>query len=146
MQLGRAAETLRSQFQEEAIASHGVDDATGKRRRLEQLCVNPSFAQSEGADKAGNAATDHHCCDVTGHGDVSILAGSKSFRKERLGDELLFFEIWVENHCQIADENAAEPGGADFASFEKHEAILARWFQAAKLFREMLVKIDAKFA
>ena len=120
MKLGRGAEALRSQFQEEAVANYGVDDTTGTRRGLDELCVNPSFAQSEGADKTGDAATDHQCCDMTGHGDVSILAGSKSFRKERLSDELLFFEIRVENHGQIADEDAAKPGGADFASFEEH--------------------------
>src|SRR5713226_9739233 len=81
-----------------------------------------------------------------GRGDVSILGGSESLRKKRLGDELLFFKIRVENHGQIADEDAAEPGSADFAAIEEHEAILAGWLQAAKLFREMLVKIDAEFA
>src|SRR6266478_10190013 len=77
---------------------------------------------------------------------MRILAGSESLRKERLGDELLFFKIWVENHGQIADEDATEPGGADFAAFEEHEAVLAGGLQAAKLFREMLVKIDAELA
>ena len=56
------------------------------------------------------------------------------------------FEIRVEGHGQIADENAAEPSGADFAVIEEHEAVLFGWFEPMKLFCEMLVKIDAEFA
>jgi hypothetical protein len=51
---------------------------------------------------------------------MSILAGSKSFRKKRLGDELLFFEIRIENHGEIANEDAAEPGGADLTAVEEN--------------------------
>ena len=145
-ELDGAAKALGAAFQEETVARYGADDTAGTGTGLDQVCVNPSFTQRVGADQAGDATADHQCWDVTGHGDVSILVGSESFRKERLGDELLFFEIRVENHGQIADEDAAEPGGANFAALEEHEAILARRFQAAKLFREMPVKIDAEFA
>src|SRR6266478_2620532 len=55
----RPAETLRSQFQQEAVASYRADDPTGTRRGLDQLCVNPGFAQSIGADQAGDATADH---------------------------------------------------------------------------------------
>src|SRR5260370_8562517 len=54
-------------------------------------------------------------------------------------------QIRVKNHGQIADEEASEPGAPDFAAIEEHEAILAGWLQPAKLFREMLVKINAEF-
>src|ERR1700682_1604763 len=80
----RNAETLRSQFQQEAVASYRADDTTGTRRGLDQLCVDPGFAQSVGADEAGDATADHQCWDMTGHGDVSTLVGSECFRKERL--------------------------------------------------------------
>jgi hypothetical protein len=95
-----------------------MDDATRAWGSFHDLRVNPGFAQGVTADEAGDATADHQCWDVTGHGAVSILAGSESFRKERLRDELLFFKIRVENHGQVADEDAAEPGGADFAAIE----------------------------
>ena len=119
MEVDSAAKALGAAFQEETVARYGADDTAGTGTGLDQLCPNPSFTQSVGADEARDATADHQCWDMTGHGDVSTLVGSESFRKERLGDELLLFEIRVENHGQIADEDAAEPGGADFASFEE---------------------------
>src|SRR5260370_3116418 len=53
-----AAEALRSQFEEEAIASDGVDDAAGARRGFDELCVNAGFAQGVSANEAGDAASD----------------------------------------------------------------------------------------
>src|SRR5260370_27037207 len=73
-----AAEALRSQFEEEATASDGIDDATGARRGFDELRVNAELAQGISADEAGDAAADHQCWDVTGHRAVSILAGSES--------------------------------------------------------------------
>ena len=120
-----AAETLRAQFQEETVARNGLDDAARAGRGFEEMSVNAGFSKGVGTDEARDAATDNKRWDVTGHGDLRILVGSECFRKERLGDELLFFEIRVENHSQVSDEDAAEPGGADFAAVEEHEAILA---------------------
>src|SRR5437763_35543 len=59
---------------------------------------------------------------------------------------MLFYDIRIEKHSQVADEDTAKPGGADFATIEEHEAILTGWLEAAKLFGEMLVKIDREFA
>ena len=50
------------------------------------------------ADEAGDATANHQSWDVTGHGEGRILVGSESFRKERLGGELLFFEIRIKDH------------------------------------------------
>jgi hypothetical protein len=36
--------------------------------------------------------------DVTGHDVPLVIVSSESFGKERLGDELLLFEIGIENH------------------------------------------------
>jgi hypothetical protein len=116
---------LGTKFEKETVTGDGVDDAARARRGFDQLHFDAGFLQGVSAYQAGDATADHQCWNMTGHGDVSILAGSESFRKKRLGDELLFFEIRIENHSQIADENAAKPGGADFAAFQEHEAILA---------------------
>ena len=48
-----------------------------------------------------------------------------------------FSRYGIENHGQIADEDAAEPGGANFAAVEEHEAILARGFEAAEFVGEI---------
>lgn len=76
-----AAEALRAQFQEETLASDGLDDASGARRGFDKMSVNASFAQSIGADQAGDAATDYKRWDVTGHRDVRILVGIREFSK-----------------------------------------------------------------
>jgi len=68
------------------------------------------------------------------------------FEKSGLGSELLLFEIGIENHSQIADENAAEPSGADFSLVEEHKAIVTGWLEATKFFGEMPIKIDCEFA
>jgi hypothetical protein len=124
-----AAEALRSKFEQEAVASDGLNDAAGAGRSFDQFCVDADFLKCVRADEPGNSAADHQCWDVTGHGVVSILARSESFRKEGLAaDQLLFFEIGIENHGQITDEDAAEPGGANLAAIEEHEVILAEGF------------------
>src|SRR6266481_2372098 len=145
-ELDGAAKALGAAFQQETVAHFGADDTAGAGASLDQSSANSGFAQSVGTDEAGDATADHQCWDVTSHGDVSILVGSESFRKERLGDELLFFEIRVENHGQIADEDAAEPSGAHFAAVHEYEPILAGRFQATKRFGETLVKVDDEFA
>ena len=76
---GGIAETLWAQFQEEAVASYGVDDTTRARRGFGESGVDAGFEKVVGADEAGNAATDYQCWDVTGHRAVSILARSESF-------------------------------------------------------------------
>src|SRR5260370_38297094 len=101
-----------------------MDDTAGTGTGLDQLHVDTSLLQGISADEAGDAAADHLCWDAMGHGDGSILAGSESFRKERLGIVLLFFKIGIENHGQISDENAPEPSGADLVPLQKHSAIL----------------------
>ena len=126
---GGAAETLGAQFQEEAVAGDGLYDTAGAGSGFEKLGVDTGFAEGVGADEAGDSTADHQSWDVTGHGVVSILADSESFGKERLAaDELLFFKIGIEDHGQIADEDAAQPGGANFAAIEEDQAIFAGGF------------------
>jgi len=132
---GCTAETLGSQFQQVAFARDGLNDAAGAGRGFKKLGVDTGFAEGVRADEAGDSTADHQCWDVTGHGVVSILAESERFGKERLAaDELLFFKIGIEGHGQITDEDAAQPGGANFAAIEEHEAVFARGFEAAQLF------------
>jgi hypothetical protein len=122
--LGRATKTLRAEFEKKTVTSDGMDDPARTRRGFDQGNVNTCLAESVGADEAGDAPADNQCLDLTSHGAVSILARSECFRKERLGDELLFFEVRIEHHGQIANENAAEPSRADFAAVEERETIL----------------------
>src|SRR5450755_3381880 len=59
---------------------------------------------------------------------------------------MLLFQIWIENHGQVADEDSSEPGGADFFAVDDDQAILARNFELGKLASEVTVKIDAELA
>jgi hypothetical protein len=53
-----AAETLRAEFQEEAVAGDRVDDSTGAGRGFDESGVDAGFAEGVGADEAGDAASD----------------------------------------------------------------------------------------
>ncbi len=44
--------------------------------------------------------------------------GLESFGEEGFGVEVLLFQVGIENHGEIADKDAAEPSGADFAGVE----------------------------
>lgn len=59
---------------------------------------------------------------------------------------MLFFEVGVEEHGDVANENAAEPGGADFGCVKDDEAVLAEGFELAQLGGEVSVEIDVEFA
>src|ERR1700741_2520558 len=123
-----------------------MNDPAGACRCFDQLNLNACLAESVGAYEPGDAPAYNQCLGVTSHDAVSILARSESFRKERLGNELLFFEIGIENHGQVADENTAEPSGPDFAAFEEHETILPRRFEVEEFVGEILVEVDPEFA
>jgi len=58
-ELDGAAKALGAAFQQETIARYGANDTAGTGTGLDQLCANPSFAQSVGADEAGDATADH---------------------------------------------------------------------------------------
>ena len=58
---------------------------------------------------------------------------------------MLLFEIRIENHRKIADEDSAEPGGAHFLIVQHHQAILARVLELAQLGGEVLIEVDAEF-
>src|SRR2546430_16641568 len=73
MELDGGAKALGAAFQEETVARYGADDTAGTWTGLDQLCRNPRFTQSVGADEARDATADHQCWDMTGHGDVSTL-------------------------------------------------------------------------
>src|SRR5215469_1409852 len=68
----------------------------------------------------------------------------KGFGKERPGGELLLFKIRIKDHGQVANEDAAQPGGADFLVVEDNQTILLRHFEAFQFWCEIFVKIDGK--
>jgi hypothetical protein len=57
-ELGGAAETLRAEFEEKAVASDGVDDAAGAGRGFKELNFDAGFLEGVGADEAGDATAD----------------------------------------------------------------------------------------
>ncbi len=59
---------------------------------------------------------------------------------------MLLFEIRIEKHRKIADEDSAEPRGAHFFLIQQHQAVLARALQLAQLSGEMLIEVDAEVA
>jgi len=58
---------------------------------------------------------------------------------------VLLFEVGVEEHGEVADEDAAQGGGADFVGGEEDEAVFAEGGEAAKFFGEILIEVDFEF-
>ena len=131
MQLRGYRETLRPQFQQKAVAAGRVKNAAGPGRSFDKKNFDARFLERIRANQPRNAAANHQSLSVTGHDEGRILAGSKSFRKKRLGGQLLFFQIRIKKHSQVANENAAEPGGADFAILKEHQPIVAERLETA---------------
>ena len=71
---------------------------------------------------------------------------SESFREKRFGRQLLSFQIRIEDHRQIANEDSAEPGAPDLVPLEENQPILAGWFETMQLVCKIFIEIDAKFA
>jgi len=71
---------------------------------------------------------------------------SECLREERLGRQLLFFQVRIKDHGQIANENSSQPSGPNFIGFEKNEAIFAGRLQARQFAGKIFIKIDVKFA
>jgi hypothetical protein len=74
-----AAKTLRAEFQEEAVARNGLNNAAGTGRGFEEMHIQAGFAECVGADEAGNSSADHQCLDAGRHGVLLLIARSKGF-------------------------------------------------------------------
>ncbi len=74
-----AAETLRAEFEEEAVARDGLNDAAGTARGFEEVRIQAGFAECVGADEAGNSSADHQCLDAGRHGVLRVIDSSESF-------------------------------------------------------------------
>jgi len=59
---------------------------------------------------------------------------------------LLALEIGVEDHGEVANEDAAEPGGGDLLGFESDKAVLDGGSEGLEFVGEVLVEIDLEFA
>src|SRR5437879_2225633 len=74
-----------------------------------------------------------------------MCSRSERLGKERLGVEMLPLEVWIENHREIADKDAAEPGGANFVVHNQQQAVFARSPEPLQFRREVGIEVDAKF-
>src|SRR5690242_17883933 len=59
---------------------------------------------------------------------------------------MLFFQVGIENHGEIADEDAAKPSGADFVGIEEDQAIFAEGGEAEEFLGEVAVEVDGELA
>ncbi len=109
-----SAETLRAQFDQKTIASLGPNDAARTRGCFHELGVYARFAQRVSAYQARYSGAHNQSWRVSRHRIRQFLSASERFRKQGLGVEMLFFEIGIKNHCQVADKYPPEPRGANF--------------------------------
>lgn len=98
---------MRPEFAQIPIFFDRLNNATRPRPAFQHQNVLSGLLQRVSAAKARNSRANDNCKWTVSH-------GSERFREERLGVQVLFFEIGVENHRQVADKNAAEPGSANF--------------------------------
>jgi hypothetical protein len=113
-----AGKTLRPKFKKIAVFRNRLNHAAGPRGRFQQQHILSGLFESIGAGQARNSRADHD-------GKWSGSHDSERLREERLGVQLLLFEVRVEKHRQIANENAAEPGSANLVSIDGQQTILA---------------------
>jgi hypothetical protein len=73
------AEALRAEFEEEAVARDGLNDAAGTGRSFEEMRIQAGLAECAGADEAGNSSADHQCLDAGRHGVLGVIVSSESF-------------------------------------------------------------------
>ena len=57
-ELGSAAEALRAEFEEEAVAALGTDNAAGTRCRFKDVGVDAGFAKVVSASQARDSGSD----------------------------------------------------------------------------------------
>lgn len=74
------------------------------------------------------------------------MAELERFGEEGFGGEVLFFEVGVEEHGDVADEDTAEPSRANFGRVEDNEAVFAEGLEVAEFGGEIAVEVDVKFA
>jgi hypothetical protein len=67
-ELGSAAETLRAEFEEEAVPALGAEDATGTWPGFDDLGVDAGLHEVVGAGEAGDSGADNQDWDAGGHG------------------------------------------------------------------------------
>ena len=68
VELSSAAETLRAEFKEVAIAALRTDHSTWARRGLHDLSVDAGLAQIIAAGETGDSGANDEGLDVGGHG------------------------------------------------------------------------------
>src|SRR5256885_12334643 len=73
-----------------------------------------------------------------------MCSRSERLGKERFGVEMPPLEVWIENHREIADKDAAEPGGTNFVFHNQQQAVFARSPEPLQFRREVSVEVDAK--
>ena len=74
-----AAEALRAEFEEEAVAGDGLNDSAGTGGGFEELRIQAGLAECVGADEAGNSSANHQCLDAGRHGVRPVIVSSESF-------------------------------------------------------------------
>ena len=71
---------------------------------------------------------------------------SERFREERLGRQLLSFQVGIEHHGQIADKDSSEPSGPNFIWLKQNQSVFARSFETRQFVGKILIEIDVKLA
>src|SRR5258707_338105 len=101
-----SVETLRAQFEEKTIVPLGPNNAARAGRGFHELGIYAGFAQGVSAYQARYSAAHNQSWRVSRHGIWQFLSASECFRKQRFGVEMLFFQIGIKNHRQVADKDA----------------------------------------
>jgi len=88
---GGGAETLRAEFEEEAVPRDGLNKAAGTGRGFEEMRIQAGVAECVGADKAGDSSADHQCLDVGRHGVLRVIVrAQRVFEKSGLAMSCCF--------------------------------------------------------
>src|SRR6516164_7981291 len=78
--------------------------------------------------------------------DLAIGSSAlESFREKRLLVHLLFAEMAIENHCNVANEDAPQGRNANFAWRKPNKTIVSRFFELRQLGFEVIIETDRKF-
>src|SRR5580700_8990487 len=127
------------------------------------MSVKAAVAQGVGTGEAGHTGAnddgreERGGCGKSGSGrrcderTHDLAAAKGGMRLERLGEkrfgvELLFIEIGVERHGEVANEDAAEPSGANFVFGDGEEAVIEGGLQFFEGVCEIGVEVDGEFA
>ena len=101
------AETLRAELQQMAVAPLAADDAAGPREASTRCASIPALRNAYAHTRPDIPPPITSAGSMRGHGKDAGLNTLQSFRKQRLGVQVLFFQVRIKNHRQIANENSA---------------------------------------